>query len=173
MVSACATTSEAPNEAKVSDEVTVQATVVAVDKETRDRTLTRPDGSSVEVIAGPEIRNFEQIEPGNTVTARYVVSLTARRLEADAPDTEPTAGLVTARAEPGQAPAGAIGSDMMMTVAVKSVDQDQHIVTFTDPNGILHAIEAERDEGKNFVRGLQPGDRVELIYEELLAMSVE
>ncbi len=173
MITACAATPEAPNEAKISDEVTVQAMVVAVDKETRELTLKRPDGSSVEVIAGPEIRNFEQIEPGNTVTARYVVSLTARRLEADAPDTEPTAGLLTARAEPGQAPAGAIGSDMIMTVVVKSVDQDQHIVTFTDPNGALHAIEAERDEGKNFVRGLQPGDRVELIYEELLVMSVE
>ena len=173
MLAACATTPEAPKEAKISDEVTVQATVVAVDKENRELTLERPDGSYVEVVAGPEVRNFDQIELGNTVTARYVVSLSARRLEPDEPDTEPTVGVLTARAEPGQAPAGAIGSDMAMTVLVKSVDQDQHIVTFTDPNGALHAVEAERDEGKNFVRGLKPGDRVELIYEEVLVMSVE
>ena len=172
-IAACATTPEAPKEAKITDEVTMQAKVVAVDKETRELTLQRPDGSSVEIIAGPEIRNFEQIEPGNTVTARYIVSLSARLLEADEADTEPTVGVLTARAEPGQAPAGAIGTDMAMTVLVKSVDKDKHIVTFTDPNGLLHAVEAERDEGKNFVQGLKTGDRVELIYEEVLAMSVE
>jgi hypothetical protein len=62
---------------------------------------------------------------------------------------------------------------MAMTVVVKSVDQEQHVVTFTDPNGVLREVEAERDEGKSFVKGLKPGDRVELIYEEVLAISVE
>jgi len=173
MLAACATTAEAPKEAKISDEVIVQATVVGVEKESRELTLERPNGAYVKIVAGPEIRNFDQIELGNTVTARYVMSLSARRLDPDEPDTEPTAGVLTARAEPGQAPAGVIGSDMVMTVLVKSVDKDQHIVTFTDPNGVLRAVEAERDEGKNFVRGLKPGDRVELVYEEVFAMSVE
>jgi hypothetical protein len=127
----------------------------------------------MEVVAGPEVRNFDQIEAGNIVTARYVVSLSARRLDPDEADTEPSAAVLTARAEPGQAPAGAIRADVAMTVLVKSVDQDQHVVTFTDPNGVLHVVEAERDEGKNFVRGLKPGDRVELVYEEAFAMSVE
>ena len=173
MLAACATTPEAPKEAKISDEVTVQATVVAVNKENRELTLERADGSQVKVEAGPEVRNFDQIEPGNTVTARYVVSLSARRLEPDEPDTEPTVGVLAARAEPGQSPAGAIGADMKMTVVVKSVDRDQHIVTFTDPSGVLRVVEAERDEGKAFVKGLKAGDRVELIYEEVLVMAVK
>jgi ribosomal protein S1 len=173
VLAACAATLEAPKEAKISDEVTMQATVIDVDKETRELTLERPDGSYLEMVAGPEVRNFDQIELGNTVSASYVVSLSVRRLEPDEPDTEPSIGVLTARAKPGQAPAGAIGSDMAMTVVVKSVDQEQHVVTFTDPNGVLHEVEAERDEGKSFVKGLKPGDRVELIYEEVLAMSVE
>jgi len=173
VIAACTTTPEAPSQAQISDEVTVQATVVGVDKEKRELTLERPNGAYVAVVAGPEVRNFDQIEVGNTVTARYIVSLSARRLAPDEPDTEPSAGVLTARAEPGQAPAGAIGSDMMMTVVIKSVDSDQHVVTFTDPNGALHAVEAERDEGKSFVSGLKPGDRVELIYEELLVLSVK
>jgi len=169
----CATTPEAPKEAKISDEVTAQATVVGIDKENRALTLERPDGSYVQVVAGPEIRNFDQIVVGNTVTARYVVSLSARRLDPDEPDIEPSVGVAAGRAEPGQAPAGAIGADMAITVVVKSVDIDQHVVTFTDPGGVLHAVEAERDEGKAFVKGLKPGDRVELNYEEVLVMAVE
>jgi Cu/Ag efflux protein CusF len=173
MLAACATTSEAPKEAKISDEVTVQAKVAGIDKETRTLTLERSDGSYVEVVAGPEVRNFDQIAVGNTVSASYVVSLSARRLDPDEPDVEPSADVVAARAEPGEAPAGAISADMKMTVVVKSVDVDRHIVTFTDPGGVLHAIEAERDQGKAFVKGLKPGDRVELIYEEMLVMGVE
>jgi hypothetical protein len=60
-----------------------------------------------------------------------------------------------------------------MTVSVKSVDRKLNIVVFTDPSGELHAVEAERDEGKRFVAGLKAGDRVELIYTEALALSVE
>ena len=80
---ACSTTpdAETPKEAKISDEVTVQATVVSVDKETRELTLERADGSYLTVVAGDEVRNFEQIVVGNTVTASYVVSLAARRLD--------------------------------------------------------------------------------------------
>jgi len=170
---ACATTPEAPKEAKISDEVLVQATVVGIDKENRELLLERPDGSYVKVVAGPDVRNFDRIVVGNTVSARYIVSLSARRLDADEPDIEPTIEVVAGRAEPGQAPAAAVGADMVMTVVVKSVDLDQHVVTFTDPGGVLHAVEAERDEGKAFVKGLKPGDRVELSYEEVLVMAVE
>jgi hypothetical protein len=173
MLAGCAATPEAPKEAKISDEVLVQATVVDIDKENRELLLERPDGSYVEVVAGPEVRNFDQIVVGNTVSARYIVSLSARRLEPDEADIEPSVGVVAGRAEPGQAPAAAVGADMVLTVVVRSVDLDQHIVTFADPGGVLHAVEAERDEGKAFVKGLKPGDRVELNYEEVLVMGVE
>jgi hypothetical protein len=173
LVAGCTTTPDAPSKAEITDEVAVEASVLAVDKATRELTLQRPDGTRVVVVAGPEVRNFDQIQVGNKITARYLVTLSARRLEPDEPDTEASMGALKARAEPGQAPAGAIGTDMEMTVVVKSVDRDQHTVVFTDPDGFLHAVEAERDEGKRFVAGLKPGDRVELAYAELLILAVE
>lgn len=173
LIASCSSTPEAPTQAQITDEVAVEATILAVDKASRELTLQRSDGTSVVVVAGPEVRNFDQIEAGSKVTARYVVSLSARRLGPDDPGTQPTAGVAAARAKPGELPGAAIGAGVELTVVVKSVDLEQHLVVFTDPDGVIHAVEAQRDEGRRFIAGLKPGDRVELVYAEALALAVE
>ena len=168
----CKSTPPAPTQAQITDEVAVEATVLAVNKSTREITLQRPDGASIKVVAGPAIRNFDQIQTGNKLNARYVVSLNARRLAADEVTQSPAVGVVAARAKVGEAPAGAIGAGATMTVVIKSVDIKQHIVVFTDPDGVLQTVQAERDEGKRFIAGLKPGDRVEITYGEALVLAV-
>jgi len=173
LVAGCETTPPAPESASITDEVVAQATVVAIDKETREVTLERTDGAAMVVVAGPEVRNFDQIEVGHSVNARLTVSLSARRLKPEEVAAPPSAEAVAARAAPGEMPAGAIAAGVTVAVTVKSVDKSQHLVVFTGPEGELHAVEAERDEGRRFVAGLKPGDRVELSYAEALAISVE
>lgn len=173
LAAACATTSEAPTKARITDEVAVQAAVVSVDRVSREVTIERPDGTRLTLVAGPEVRNFEGIEAGDTISARYAVSLSARRLAEDEAGTPPTAGVAAGRAAPGERPAGAIGAGVVMTVVVNSVDRSRHEVVFTDPDGRTHTVQAERDEGKRFVEGLKPGDRVELAYAEAVVVAVE
>jgi len=172
LVAACETTPPPPEQANITDEVLVEAKVLAVDKAAREITLQPPSGSKVVVVAGPEVRNFDQIEAGNTVKVAYAVSLSARRLKPDEADLPPAAELLAARSEEGAAPGGFIGAGVEVMVTVKSVDKEQHIVVFTADDEILHAVQARRDEGKRFVAGLKPGDRVELIYAEAVAISV-
>lgn len=171
--SGCTTTPEAPRQAQITDEVTAKATVVAIDGASRQLTLQGAEGPAMVLVAGPEVRNFDQIEVGDTLTANYTVTVSARRLEADEFDTQEGAGIAAARADEGQKPGAAIGAGMAMTVVVKSVDREQNIVVFTDPEGAIHAIEAQRDVGRRFIAGLEPGDRVELVYGEALALAVE
>jgi hypothetical protein len=173
LIASCATTPEAPTFAEITDEVSVEAIILSVDKTSRELTLRRPDGTSVVVVAGPEVRNFDQIEAGNKVSARYTVSLSARRLAPEEPSPQPTAGVAAARAEPGEMPGAAIGAGVAVTVVVKSVDLEQNVVVLTDPEGAIHAVEAEREEGQRFIAGLKPGDRVELVYKAALVLAVE
>jgi hypothetical protein len=173
LIAGCTSTPAAPRKAQITDEVAVQATVVAVDKASRELILQRSDGSQVAVVAGPEVRNFDQIAAGDTLNARYTVSLTARRLDPDEVANEPGAGMAAARAEPGEKPGAAIGAGVTMTVVVNSVDRDTHTVVVTGPDGNTQAIEAQRQTGKRFVEGLKPGDRVELTYGEALVLAVE
>ncbi|MHC4816539.1 MAG: hypothetical protein ACYTF8_00565 [Planctomycetota bacterium] len=172
LAAACASTA-APKQAEISEEVVLESTVRAVDAETREFTLERQDGTKVVIVAGPEVRNFAQIAVGDTVKARYRVSLSAERLEADDPGKEPTAGVTVGVAEAGSKPGASIKVGAEVTVAVETVDTKQHIVVFTGPEGKLHSVRAQRDIGRRFIAGLKTGDRVKLVYTEAVALSVE
>jgi hypothetical protein len=147
--------------------------VIDVDRVTRIVTMQREDGTEFSVLAGPEVRNFDRISVDDTVEARYVETFYARRLAPDEAGPELAAEVAAARAEPGEKPAGGLAAGVEMTVRIESVDLEQHLVTFTDPAGELRVIRAQRDEGKAFIRGLQHGDRVELIYTESVMLSVD
>ncbi|MEE8107466.1 MAG: hypothetical protein V3T86_18175 [Planctomycetota bacterium] len=175
LAAGCAST-EAPTRAEISHEVVVESTVQAVNAETREITLQREDGTKVVVIAGPQVRNFAQIAVGDTVKARYRVSVTAQRLKPDEAGPEPTAELAVGLAEEGSKPGIDVGAGVEMTVTVESVDTKQHIVVFKGkgrPAGELHSVRAERDEGRRFIAGLKVGDRVKLSYTEAIAITVE
>ena len=169
----CASTQEPPDRVDISDEVVADVRVLAVDKPTRGITLERANGSPVVVTAGPEVRNFDQIRAGDTLSVRYVVGISARRLDPGEPDTPASIGSVAGRAAQGRKPGAVIGSESVMTVVIRTVDQVSNVVTFVTPSGALEAVEAERDEGRRFIAGLQPGDRVELVFGEVLALAVQ
>ncbi|MEM9381952.1 MAG: hypothetical protein AAGB93_18495 [Planctomycetota bacterium] len=173
LAASCQSAPEPMKSAEISNEVTASARVVAIDPATREITIEREDGSQVEMVAGPEVRNFDQIEVGSVVEASYVETIAARLLEEGEAGEEPAAGVAAGRAAEGEAPGVGLAVGVTMTVEVQSVDKDQHLVVFTDPDGILHAVRAEREIGQQFVQGLKQGDRVELTITEALALTVE
>src|SRR5512144_951541 len=60
-----------PGKAAIASTVEASATVVAIDKGTRTITLKGPE-RTFDVVAGDEVRNFDQIKVGDRVTAKYV-----------------------------------------------------------------------------------------------------
>ncbi len=63
------------------DAVEVTATVQAIDYQTRDVTLLGPEGRSIKVKAGPEVKRLNEVKPGDTVLARLTkaVSITVSK----------------------------------------------------------------------------------------------
>jgi len=66
----------APGKAAGAAVVKVSATVEAVDPATRSVTLKGPKGDLHTIVAGDEVRNFDQIKVGDKVTVKYLESLT-------------------------------------------------------------------------------------------------
>src|SRR5262249_40144101 len=62
-------------EFKSKDTKEVKATVEKVDKDTREVTLKKDDGTSVTIKAPDTVRNFDQIKVGDMVTAKYSQSV--------------------------------------------------------------------------------------------------
>jgi hypothetical protein len=148
------------------------ATVTALDPANRLISLKTDDGRELTVEAGEEVRNFSQIEVGDEVTVQYYQALAAEVTKAEASDDDRAEVLLGARAPEGDKPAGAIGTVHTAIVTIDSVDTGANTVSFTDPDGKKRETKVQRDQGREFISQLKPGDRVQLTYGESLAIAV-
>jgi hypothetical protein len=164
---------ESPGRAQITEEYTATAQVVSIDKADRSVTLRREDGSMVGVHVGEDVRNFDQIVPGDVLKLHYKESLMATKLSATE-STRPVEGAFAAgRAKPGAKPAGALGVAASTRVKIESIDREKHIVVFSRASGELVSHRVETPEGREFVEGLVPGDIVQLDGAQALALSIE
>src|SRR6476660_4742491 len=62
--------SSTPGKAMISETVELIASIAAIDKGTRTITLKGPKGTA-HVVAGPEVRNFDQLKVGDNVVTRF------------------------------------------------------------------------------------------------------
>jgi hypothetical protein len=170
---ACA--SEPPEPVTVENTQTISATVESVDLSKRLVSLRGENGRSATVEVAPEVRNLSQVQPGDKVVVRYYEALAAQLKKKGESETLNKVDVADAAAvaQPGEKPAGLVGSTVTTTVVIDSVDQSFNTVTFKGPNGTLRTVAVESDKGKEFINRLKKGDEVEVTYTEALAVSVE
>lgn len=156
-----------PGKAALVTTVEVAARVVAVDKATRTLTLQGPN-RTLDVVAGDEVRNFDQIRVGDQVTARYVEALTLELKTAKAtPDAKTEVAAV--RAAPGARPAGAVGREVTVLADVVGVDPKKSVISLKGPRGNVIDLKVQNQDHFKVVK---KGDQVEVVYTEALAIAV-
>jgi hypothetical protein len=170
---AVAQTATPPAGAAMGHLTTLTATVEAVDMATRAVLLRGEGGRRATVVAGPEVRNLAQVRPGDRVVMDYQEAIAVEIVRPG--DTRPPVGGVAAagRAEPGQRPAGMAGEAVRVRVRIDAVDARAGVVTFTGPRGATRRVAVREPEMRDFVRGLRPGEEVDITYAEALAVRVE
>jgi hypothetical protein len=101
---------------------TETVTVVSVDPATRHVVVDAGGGKHFTLKAPPEMRNFDQLQPGQKITATYAVE-TAFALSPPngqlPPDTETT---LAARAAKGELPAAVVVNHIVVTGAIVGID---------------------------------------------------
>lgn len=158
-----------PNTLEGRDAIEVQAEVLKVNKKTHEVTFKTESGDDVTVKAGDEIRNFNQIKKGDTLTVRYMESLV---LELKRKDKAPN-GIVSStdivRAAPGQKPTGMVVDHFSARGTITSVDKKAQSVTVKGPRRTvtLHV------KDQSILDELKKGDQIEAKYTEALAVSFE
>ena len=160
--------------ALVTKVTTMQATVTDVDKATRMITLRSEDGREQTIKAGPEVRNFDQIEKGDKVSAEYHESMAvfARKVDAASGAATPkSSNYGSANLAPlGDKPGGVITDVTEVTATVQDIDYAKRQVTIVGPSGKPRIIDVnERVEN---LEALKKGDEVVMRYTEALAISV-
>lgn len=158
-----------PGKVTMADAIRVSAAVQAVDKAKRLVTLKGPEGNVFVVQAGPEVRNFDQIKVGDLVVVRYVEALTLELKKSGGGVRERVEREGAARAKPGEAPAGAVGREVMVVADVVAVDAAKQSVRLRGPQ---RTVDLKVKDPEQF-KLIKVGDQVEATFTEAVAISVE
>jgi hypothetical protein len=170
LLAGCAQT---PEPVTVTQSVQATATVEAVDYAKRLVTLRDAKGNQTVVQAGPEVRNLAQVKAGDRVVVRYQEAIMAEVVKpgTGTPGVERT--VAGGRAAPGERPYAGTVEQVRTTVKVNAVDTIANVVEVTGPQGYNRRIKVMDPKAREFIRGLKPGDEVEVTFTEALAISVE
>jgi len=150
--------------------VTARATVEAIDVKKRLVTLRKPDGSSVTLEVGAEVRNLPQVKKGDQVIVTYYEALAfAVRKPGEAAPGISVAETVE-RAKPGEKPAGAGAREVTVTATIEEINKKKPSVTLRGPGGKVVTVVPRHPENLERVK---VGDLVDITYTEAVAISVE
>jgi len=159
-----------PGKAAIVSAAELSATVVGIDKATRTLTLKGPKGNVVDVVAGDDVKNFDQIKIGDLVVARYAQALTLELRKTKSAAGQPAVREEAAKAKPGERPAVAGARQVTVIAEVTAVDPQKSTITLKGPKGNVVTLDVQNPEQFKVVR---KGDQVEATYTEALALSVE
>jgi hypothetical protein len=159
-----------PGKASIVSAAKISAQVVGIDKATRTVTLKGPKGKVVDIVAGDEVKNFDQIKLGDHVVARYMESLSLELKKTKAGSGEVVVSEGAARAAPGERPAVAGAREVTALAEVTAVDQKKSTITLKGPRGNAVTLNVHNPDQFKVVK---KGDHVEVTYTEALALSVE
>jgi hypothetical protein len=151
------------------------ATVESIDQQSREVLLRGSGGRLFTVKAGPAVENLARVKTGDRVVVRYVEALAASLAKPGqgGGGTAVEQGGIARHAPEGARPTGTIGNQIRATVTIDAIDRATHTVTFTGPANAARTVAVRDPEAQRFLATLKPGDRVDLVYTESLAVAVE
>jgi hypothetical protein len=159
----------APGAAGAVAVVDVTATVEAVDKATRTVSLKGPKGNVVDVVAGEEVRNFDQIKKGDKLKVKYAEALTLELKKDGKAVVGRSETEAMKRAQPGQKPGGGAIREVTVVADVVAVDPAKKTITLKGPKQTVELNVMNPDQFKV----VKVGDKVEATYTQALAISME
>jgi len=166
---AVVSTSSQGGKASAEQTVDLTAMIVAIDRTTRDVTLKGPRGNWVVVTAGPDVKNFDQMNVGDKVHARYSEALVLELKKGNDLAVTRTDEASAKGAAPGAQPHGVAGRRITVVADVINVNRATQTVTLRGPQLTVDMKVTDPDQ----LRRIKKGDQVYATYTQALAMVVE
>lgn len=153
----------------VSQSATVNAVVESVNLETREVVLNRADGEVISFIASDEVRNLDQVEPGDVVVANYEESLSIEVVANEGFEPGEVEMAAMARAEEGQKPGMAAIDTVVETATVEDIDVEANTFKLRTADGAVREYTARNPDN---LKRAKVGDLVVFTVVNSLAISV-
>ena len=153
-----------------TDAVEITAKIEAIDRTARLVTLTDKDGDTETIYCGPEVKRFDELKVGDSVTFRYYESIALEVRKPGQPSGLPKQTEPTLTRGTGPKPSGTIAQQATATVTIKAIDLKGPSVTVLSEDG--RTLDFKVEDKKN-LDGVKAGDKVEITYTQALMISVK
>lgn len=161
------TQSATPQTASATAQIT--AKVVAIDSQNRILTLQDPQGNTQNVKIGPDVKRFNEIKVGDTITMTYQQSIAVAIVKPGAAAPASMSSPTVTRGT-GSRPSGTISQTQTALVTIQSIDMNKPSVTVKTQDGRTVTLAVQ---DKKNLQGFKPGDVVQITYTEAIAVDVK
>ena len=160
----------APGKVAGATVVKATATVEAVDPATRSVTLKGPKGELHTIVAGDEVKNFDQIKVGDKVTVKYLEALTIELKKDGKAVVGRTSTSDLQRAAPGEKPGGIAQHEVTVVADVVAVDMKKKTVSVKNEKGEIVDLHVQDPEQIKLVK---KGDQIQATYTQAVAIAMQ
>jgi Cu/Ag efflux protein CusF len=151
-----------------TEAIELTAKIEAIDKTSRLVTLKDDEGETETIYCGPEVKRFDELKVGDTVTFRYYESIAyVIRKAGQAP---PAAGAPAVTRSQGPKPGGTVSQQQTATVTLKAIDPKVPSVTVLSDDGRTLSFKVD---DKNNLKDLKVGDKVDVTYTQAFSVGVK
>jgi Cu/Ag efflux protein CusF len=144
------------------------ATVERIERATREVTLRRHDGSLLPIVAGEEVRNFDQIRVGDIVETEIIEAVAVAVEPAHTQVRERRDQVSAQRALPGERPGAKTTRTVDIVATVQDVDPKARLITV---RGALQTVQLKVADAIDLSQ-IKRGDNVRAVYVESISMRV-
>ncbi|MFC3550429.1 hypothetical protein ACFOLC_05315 [Lysobacter cavernae] len=153
-------------------EVSVNGTVTAIDTPLRLVTIRDDGGAQLQVHADEDVRNFEQIRVGDTVSVDY--------LRAVAIDIQPAGSAKPGAyikqdhdvAKLGDKPGASASETVTVLAPIQAIDTANNTVTVQGPRGNVVTLDVVEPEHRARLGQLKVGDMLRVAFTEAAAVEI-
>ena len=157
-----------------TDTATIRATVKAVDMASRTVTLVGPQGEIKTLKVGPEVQNLAQLKAGDIVVARYRESVAYIIAPPGTKTPEDLLALAAVQAAPGEMPAAAAASKIVVTGLVVGVSPGAKTISIVNPDGgEVRTLNVKDPDYQSMLPEIKVGDTITAVISEAVAAAVE
>lgn len=143
--------------------------VVKVDKKTRTITFKNKEGES-KFVAGPEIKNFNQIKKGDhlNVTYQLAVAIELIKTKSDGVRSKVETNTVNS-AKANEKPAETIANKTTIIADIVEVNREKKLVSVKGPSGKITTVTVKNPA---LLADVNVGEQVKVIYYDAMAASI-
>lgn len=155
--------------AAIAETIKGISTVQKIDPKTREITLMREDGSLVTLVAGEEVRNFDQIRVGDIVEVEVTETLALVLEPAFTQVRERRDEYSGYRAKLGDKPGVKTIHTVTIVATVEAIDPEARQVTVKGAKQTVILKVADNVD----LSQIKKGDNVRAVYEETISVQVK